>query len=107
MYQENPLYYYLEETAKGFLGKFAKRGKVRNGMAKVLKSTRKGLDRPVLAATIASPEPISTLIGGSLIGLPNRTRARIYRNVVDTPFKSTGRGIKKMGSKIKGIFTKK
>lgn len=106
MYQYNPIYEYLEETLHGNLGKFTKNGKVRNGMAKVLKATRKGLDRPVLAAAIASPEPISTAIGAGLVGLPNRVRAKIYRNAVDTPIKSVGQGFKKLGGKIKKLFTK-
>ena len=107
MYQVNPMYQYLEETLHGNLGKFVKNGKVRNGMAKVLKATRKGLDRPVLAAAIASPEPFSTAIGAGLVGLPNRMRAKIYRDAVDAPLKSAGRGFKTLGKKIKGVFTRK
>jgi len=104
MYQYNPLL--LIETPTGYLGKFAKNGKVRNGMAKALKATRKGYDRPILAAAIASPEPVSTAIGVGLQAVPNWKRAILYRNIVDKPGKTMKAGMVKLGQKSKKLLGK-
>ena len=79
---------FILEAAGDWYGKLRKGGLARNLMAGGLRQTRKGRDRAALTALIASPEPITTVLGASLMPLSNRTRARIYLRTIKNPIKA-------------------
>lgn len=98
MYQYNPIL--LCETRYGYLGKLTKHGAFRDGIASGLRKTRKGYDRPILIGLAAVPVPTGV---GVLAAVPNSTRARLYRDLMDTPGKTIVKGVKGIPKAIKKI----
>lgn len=98
MYQYNPI---LFETRLGLLGKLSKPSKIRDAVAGGLKATRKGHDRYLIGAIGFTPIPGTGPAAIAWGKVPNNTRAKIYRDIIDTPGKTTKRGWDKVKNATK------
>lgn len=67
----------------------------------VLKVTRKGHDRYLIGAAAFIPIPGTGPAALAWGKVPNNTRARLYRDILDTPGKTTKRGWNKVKNATK------